>query len=391
MVLDSVLENHTMSTIWKHPQSKYWFAKITLPDGRRTSRTTKQIVRKDALEAARTMEIAAALARKNELTQSAVVKLASDLCASIGAPAIASKNIRDFFNDALATREGRDGMTSTLRRYRPIVTGFLASLGASRSAASLASLTTREIEDFRDAEVVSGKSKTTADFAVKVLRGIIKPAVQRGQIIHNPAAAVGSAGGEAQEREPFTADELAALLKAARGGDWEGMILLGAHCGIRLADAAHLTWGAYDSSAKTLEFTPTKTGRKVRLALHEEVVGWIESRPRGIAKAPLFPSLFNNKTGSAGGLSNAFNALMAKAKIAVPRGEERTGRGRTFRSKGFHGLRHTMISRMANADVQADVRRAVAGHASDAAHKRYVHLKVETQARAQATMPALGG
>ncbi|MEO6785909.1 MAG: hypothetical protein ABI318_07220, partial [Chthoniobacteraceae bacterium] len=82
-----------MPTLWKHPESKYWFAKITLPDGRRTSRTTKQTDRRAALQAAFAMEKTAALARRNELTQSAVVKLARDLCEAIGAAPIESKSI----------------------------------------------------------------------------------------------------------------------------------------------------------------------------------------------------------------------------------------------------------------------------------------------------------
>lgn len=379
-----------MSTIWKHPQSKYWFAKITLPDGRRTSRTTKQVSRKDALEAARTMEKAAALARKNELTQSAVVKLSRDLCEAIGAPAIVSKTIEQHFREQMDSRRALGCSPATLARYKPIAGGFLAHLGAGRASASLSSLTAREIEAFRNAEIGSGKGQTTADFAVKVLRGILRDAVRKGEIPHNPADAVKTTGGEAQEREPFTADELTALLKAASGTDWHGMILFGAHCGIRLADAARLTFGAWNQADRTLKFKPTKTGKDVVLALHDEVVDWLESRPRGIAKAPIFPTLCKNKTGSAGGLSNAFSALMAKAEIAVPTGEKRTGRGRTFRSKGFHALRHTMISRMANADVSSDVRRAMAGHASDAAHRRYTHLNVETQHRAIATMQKLG-
>lgn len=97
------------------------------------------------------------------------------------------------------------------------------------------------------------------------------------------------------------------------------------------------------------------------------------------------------RPGGDGGLSNAFSALMKEATAAVPQGDERTGHGRTFRTKGFHVLRHTMISRMADADVAPDVRRAIAGHASDSAHRRYTHLNVETQHRAVERMPKIGG
>lgn len=276
-------------------------------------------------------------------------------------------------------------------RYTPVVNGFLAHIEPTRAAASLASLTPGEIESFRAAEVKSGKGPSTANFAVKVLRGVFRGPAHRGEIPTNPADAVKLPKAKKQERQPFAPGELRDMLKEAKGTDWEGMILLGGHCGIRLADCAHLTWAAVDLPAKTIEFVPSKTGEAVKVALHPEAAAWLKKRrPKNcLEQAPIFPALFHNETGSAGGLSNAFSRIMERANIAVPIGEIRTGRGRTFRAKGFHSLRHTMISRMANADVSQDVRRAIAGHASDAAHERYVHLKIDTQRRASERMPHL--
>lgn len=330
-------------------------------------------------------------ARRNELTQSAVVKLARDLCEDIGAAPIEMKTIRQHFADEMENRRAVKCSPATLARYTPVVAAFLAHLGAGRASASLASLTAGEIEAFRNSELAKGKGGTTADFAVKVLRGFLRPAAEKGIILHNPALAVTFTGEAAQERQPFTDAELATLSDATRGTDWEGMILVGAHCGIRLADAAHLTWSAFHADERKLVFFESKNRKTIEIALHPEIVRWLAKRPRGIGKAPLFPTLAMHATGSAGGLSNAFSAIMAKAKIAVPMGEARTGKGRTFRGKGFHSMRHTMISRMANADVSSDVRRAIAGHASDAAHRRYTHLKLETQRRAVESMPAAGG
>lgn len=380
-----------MPTVWKHPESKYWFAKITLPDGRRTSRTTRQTKKPDAMQAAFAMERTAALARRNELTQSAVIKLARDLCEAIGASPIESQAIGAFFNEQMERRKLDGCSASTVARYRPVVSGFLAHLGSSRASSSLASLTANEIQKFRDAEIASGKGQSTGNFAVKVLRGFLRDAVKKGAILHNPADGVSLTTADAQERVPFDGQELAALLRVTRGTAWEGMILMGVHTGIRLADAAHLTWKNVDAGSRTLKFIPTKTRKELVIFMHEELVEWLKTQPRGIGKAPVFPTLVHHKTGSAGGLSNAFSALMDEAQIAVPHGEERTGKGRTFRSKGFHSLRHSMVSRMANADTAPDVRRAIAGHASDEVHRRYSHLNINTQQRAVEKMPRIGG
>lgn len=374
-----------MPTLWKHPDSQYWFAKITLPDGRRTSRTTKQTDKNAAMQAAFAMERVALLARRNELTQSAVVKLAADLCERIGAPAIVTKTISGQCREYLAA--GNDWSPATLTRYTTVIDAFLKHLG-TRGAASLSSLQATEIEAFRTAELASGKGTTTVNYGVRVLGAVFSGPTRRGEIPINPAKAVDAKKGTAQERQPFAPSELAALLAKTKGAEWEGMILFGGHCGTRITDTARMTWGCVDLDAGILEFKPSKTRTKtVRLALHPEVAEWLKTRRRGIGKAPIFPKLHTQKPGN---LSNMFSAIMDRAGIVVAPGEARTGKGRTFRTKGFHALRHTMISRMANADVSQDVRRAIAGHASDAAHERYVHLNVETQRRAVDRMPKLG-
>jgi integrase len=79
---------------------------------------------------------------------------------------------------------------------------------------------------------------------------------------------------------------------------------------------------------------------------------------------------------------------MAKAGIDRGKGEGKKGKGRQTRAKGFHSLRHTMISRMANAEVSADVRKAIAGHSTDTAHRRYTHLSLDAQRRAVEKLPA---
>ena len=80
---------------------------------------------------------------------------------------------------------------------------------------------------------------------------------------------------------------------------------------------------------------------------------------------------------------------MADAGIKMTLGAEKTGKGRRMRGKSFHSLRHTMISRLANEGVNADVRKTIAGHGSDSAHKRYVHLSLESQRKAVADMGRL--
>ena len=103
----------------------------------------------------------------------------------------------------------------------------------------------------------------------------------------------------------------------------------------------------------------------------------------------MFKSLYGRTVGSFGGLSNAFAAIMKEAKLECKLGEKKEGAGRRFRKLSFHSLRHTFISRLANANVSADVRKDMAGHSSDQVHARYTHLDISAQKKAVEQLPAV--
>ena len=49
----------------------------------------------------------------------------------------------------------------------------------------------------------------------------------------------------------------------------------------------------------------------------------------------------------------------AECRVYSERGIEKKGKRRQFRTLGFHSLRHTFVSELANASVPADVRRQI--------------------------------
>jgi integrase len=124
--------------------------------------------------------------------------------------------------------------------------------------------------------------------------------------------------------------------------------------------------------------------------MHLDLVTYFESRPASDdPNAPIFPSLYRKSPGSHGGLSNAFGRLMHLAGIRAPLGPEKHGKGRQFKALGFHSLRHSFISTLANSEVPADVRKQIVGHSSEDIHRRYVHLDLLLQEKAIANLPSL--
>jgi integrase len=392
-------------------QSPFWQAKFRGLDGKVIWLTTKQEDSRKAHAVAGKWEEAVQLAEKWELTQIKTQKILADiaeltkttwsgaqtvaitakflnglLAKTIGEE-LAGQNFAKFCAEWLKDKKNaRATAQSTLNRYEGIVNRFLAYLPEKRQKASVGSISTGEIERFRNSEIEAGKTPGTANLGMRVLRAIFNDARRQGIIASNPAEAARILTEEPEERKPFDEDQVKALLREA-DQEWKGAILIAYHAGARLSDCADLSWDSYDPVNHRLSFRPKKTGKRTRkntvIALHADIVNYLDSLPvSDVPGQKLFPGLSGRASGGHAGLSNAFNRLMAKAGIRVQVGVEKQGKGRQFKLQGFHALRHSFVSRLANADVSADIRKELVGHSSDEIHRRYVHLDSSLQEKA---------
>jgi integrase len=157
---------------------------------------------------------------------------------------------------------------------------------------------------------------------------------------------------------------------------------------LRLGDVICLRWETVDLENRLLRVATKKTGKRVVLPIHGDLEIWLSQRPRGIGKAPVFPSLACQPLNGGSGLSAQFRAIVSKAGI-VGRVVTRQGKGRSTNSKTFHGLRHSFISQLANAGVASEIRQKLAGHASAEVHGIYTHHDIETLRAAVAKLPAM--
>jgi integrase len=329
----------------------------------------------------------AILARAGELTRGVLLKTLNEMLERTTGERVERHSIRQFSNAWLKAKSTTGKSRGTTSRYKSIIQNFLISLGDRRADASLGVVTTIDIEKFRDLEIENGKSASTANLAVKILRALFNDAKRKGILLTNPADTVELVDAAAHQRQPFSDEDVARLLSVANV-EWRGMILLGAHAGLRIGDAAHLRWEAIDVTNGTLTFIPQKTARRTRrrpqtIAMHSELLAYFLELPTpDQSHAPLFPSLHKRGVGGHQGLSNSFGSLIPKAKIGQIISEKPTGKGRSFSALSFHSLRHAFVSRLANAEITSDVRKEIAGHSSDEIHRRYTHLDISTQHRA---------
>jgi hypothetical protein len=156
-----------MASINRKPRSPFWMAKFRADDGRIVMRSTKQTDRHAAQRVADEWGQAAKKARVGELTQAAVLKTMGEILERTTGERLDVQTTADFLTDWLA-KSGRSA--GTLNRYRPVITGFLGAIGERRAGASVGSVTSLEIQRFRDAQISEGKTASTANLAVKILR-----------------------------------------------------------------------------------------------------------------------------------------------------------------------------------------------------------------------------
>lgn len=409
-----------MAYLKKLPTSPNWIAVLTRSDGSRTCKSTKIRAtvrnRSDAQDLCtkwqRAMDGAGAVepiknrdavvgvlleaihkTQDGSFTDATARVTLNRILEAIGQTPMRLTTTEEFLRDWIGSKAVTKA-AGTAVRYRHTIESFLGFLG-KRAAANIASLTPRDFEGFRDLQIREGKSPATANLAIKTLRIPMNLARRQGLLLTNPAEAVDLLQSESGIRSTFSREQVRDLLAVA-DVEWRGMILFGVCHGLRIGDAARLQWANIDADRGTLRFFPAKTSRGKRripeeYPLHPDVADYLASIPaRDDPKAPIFRTLSGKPVSGAGGLSEVFRKhVMRRAGIiAEAEGEARKrGKGRRFFELGFHSLRHTAVSEMANRGVSKEVRMKLSGHKSNV-HERYTHHELEVLRRAVEAVPS---
>lgn len=299
-------------------------------------------------------------------------------------------------------RKARDSSKATMARYKSHAEAFLSWLGDERRKKPLESVTPQHVREWREGLQDSGRAGKTVLSYVKDLGAIYRAAMREGIVSFNPCGTsiADTATDDSHERKPFTGEEVAKLAAAAPTEEWRGLVLVAAFTGLRLGDAARLSWEAVDLEAKLITLIPSKTKRKkkeVTIPIHPDLLAYLLAAPVAddSPAAPVFPKLATLKVGSRNGLSDKFSALMAAAGVdrgkpsrTIAEGEEK-GAGRITWERGFHSLRHTFTTWLRNAGVSEEDRMTLTGHSTRESHSIYSHADEKAGRDAIAKLPSL--
>jgi integrase len=388
-----------MATLRKKDGSKYWFAVFYDAHGKQRQRSTRiadagnpaerGIARRKAFKVAMEYEETA----RGNRTEAGIRQTIKELFESVNEQRLEFVRT-DRFLTAWADRAATAKKYRTAQKYKGLANAFLDYLG-ERKEKKLADITAGEVQGFVDRELSAGKSAQSVTGDMKILRIPFNQAARAGLIISNPVAAVELPEVAAESRKAFDWKQVKAIIAAATG-EWETAILLAVFTGARLGDCVNMRCENVDIFKKTVTFTPEKTNRRAQrkevvIPLCDELLTHLV-RLKGTRKeGPLCPTLAKSQIGGRRGLSRQFQEIMARAEIEQEFGEEKTGRGRQFRKYGFHSLRHSCLSELANAGVEQDIRKALAGHASNVMSERYTHREITVLRDAIDKLPAIKG
>jgi hypothetical protein len=119
-----------MGSIHKDPRGKspFWYACFTLPNGRRTTRSTKHTDKRKAQAVCAALEKASKLARDGNLQDLAARKVIAEVYEIANGEPLPSSQIEAFFNNWLAAKQIQTA-PSTHRRYKDVIRQFLIFVG----------------------------------------------------------------------------------------------------------------------------------------------------------------------------------------------------------------------------------------------------------------------
>jgi len=382
-----------MASIWKRDNSPWWYACITTADGRQVKYSLKKAGlkateknRDKAQTAATELERAETMAKQGIATEARFRELLSQILERIsgGEESLRSKTVREYLKDWL---ENKDLAEASEERYQRTIDLFLEHL-KERAERPIAAVTPGLIQSFVTARRKQGVAPKTLSVDVKTLGTAFNRAKREGMISYNPVEAVELPDIESASREPFTAEQIRMLIGKAPSDDWKTVIMLGAFTGARLRDCANMEWESVNLLERTIEFTPLKTGKKMKIPMHTELEIYLQSiAAKDTALKHLAQSLQGRKTGGAHGLSQKFKDIMKDAGIDTGHADSKGKRQLSKRT--FHSLRHTFNSALANAGVPQELRMKLTGHSSEDMNKRYTHHELDTLRAAVAKVPGL--
>jgi len=386
-----------MACLIKRPDSGFWIASFTNPQGKRLKKSTKikatERKRKEAQAVADGYEEAA----KKERTKTQTRKVIEELHEKVTGEPMVVISLRQFVESWLANKEARTSR-ATMVFYRNMWRKAALFFG-ERVDEDITKIRREDIYNFTNQEAKT-LSPRTVNHELKWLKMVFRRARLDDLIGKDPCEAVEPISvhdnEETTRRRAMTVAEIRRIIAVA-DPEWKSMILFGLYTGQRLIDLATLTWANIDLISSKLKLTQKKTRKRIILPIAGPLETHITTLEAGDEPdAPLHPRAFDTvqRLGRTNNLSAQFTNLMARAGLRKPQPHKKThglgnGIGNSKSGISFHSLRHSAVSFMMDAGIPQSVVMEMVGHDSIEISRYYTHAGEEAMIRAAESFPDL--
>jgi integrase len=399
-----------VASLHKDPRGKspFWFVAYRTPDGRQHFKSTRETDRAKAEAFRKAIEEMHGRAKIGACTETAARSIMADLFEAITGDPLKFTTVRAWFDTCLADVKKKRGLT-THARYASVIRDFLKFIGPQRAAAPVESLTSVEIQRFADSRLEEGRAVKTVSNDLKPISSFLNIAERKGLLLKSPMGSVELPESEGETKDAFTEAELSTLLsflsaatdaegmplsatEKSRRRDWLTAVNIGLFTGARLGNCVNMRWSNVDFARHEIRYIPEKNRKKRELKnpLATELEAYLIDLPSSDkADGFLSPSLGGGVAGGRSGLSKEFGAILGAAGIDRRPGLKKSGKGRTVFKLGFHSLRHTCNSMMADGGVSPELRRKLIGHASAEVNEKYTHFSDATKRGAIETIKSV--
>jgi integrase len=375
-----------VASVRKFKGSNNWYCCYRDETGQRRQVTTKLTDRTEALNYCINIEEQAKKATKGRLVEALARKEISRMVENVSGDSMEFYTTQSWLEEWLEQAKAANS-PHTYARYEGFVKAFLRHLGAKTSK-DIAVIGPKDIQSFRDNQVKVGKTPQTANLSVKCLSVPFNQARRLGYIQNNPCEAVRSLKVQKKDKAVFSPTQIEEILSVA-DSEWKGVILLGFYTGARLRDITTLRREHLDFDQGVITFIQSKTGKVVRVPMHQAVKRCLAPLKNLDPEDPVFPSLVNKGVAGKSGLSSSFKKLLQKAGIRTKTIRKAKGEGRNVSDLTFHSLRHTFNSSLANSGISEEIRGRLTGHASTSQNQTYTHIEHQLLTKAIRCLPIL--
>jgi integrase len=226
-----------------------------------------------------------------------------------------------------------------------------------------------------------GISAATFNYHRASLLAITNAIGRKYGIGQNPWTAVGRKNDEQQSRKTITPSQINSLLKTTKkDNELHTLLLLGAHAGMRLKDAALLRWADVDLGREVIEYRPYKTRRRNKKA----TVPITPDLNQALTKLDntteyVLPGIANKYKNHGDSLKKSLVKLIR----TVSPDQDDNGtmqKQKTRKATGFHALRHYFCSTCANKGIPAVQLELMTGDQSRTLGKYYIRGEIDAEA-----------